>query len=120
MRRRRVRLHENFVKDVHRHKDWLASQGQPERIENLLRGIREVIERLGAFPAAGPIVRQNERIVVRELIFRRLRYVAHYGHLRGEPIRDVWLLALYGVGQDRMAADPDEWGVDGDEPRACE
>lgn len=112
MRRRRVRLHQNFVQDVRRHRAWLAARGQPERIESLLDGVREVIQRLAAFPAAGPILQQNDRIVVRELIFRRLRYVAHYAHRRREPIGDVWLLALYGVGQDRIEPDPDEWGLD--------
>ena len=112
MRRRRVRLHRSFVQDVRRHRDWLAAQGQPERIENLLAGVREIIQRLAAFPASGPIVQQSDRIVVRELIFRRLRYVAHYAHRRREPIGDVWLLALYDVGQDRVEPDPGGWGLE--------
>jgi plasmid stabilization system protein ParE len=104
-------MHQNFLQDVRRHREWLAGEGQPERIENLLQGIREVMERLGAFPASGPIVRQDDRIVVRELIFRRLRYVTHYAHRRREPIGDVWLLGLYGVGQDRPEPDPAAWGI---------
>ncbi len=112
MRRRRVRLHQNFVHDVRRHRAWLAAQGQPERIENLLAGVREVMERLAALPASGPVIQENERIVVRQLIFRRLRYVAHYAHRRREPIGDVWLLALYGVGQDRPEPDPDAWALE--------
>lgn len=70
------------------------------------------MQRLAAFPASGPILQQNDRIVVRELIFRRLRYVADYAHRRRDPIGDVWLLALYGVGQDRIEPDADEWGLD--------
>lgn len=112
MPRRRVRLHERFVQDVHRHRSWLAAQGQPERIENLLAGILEVMERLAAFPAAGPVIQESERIVLRQLIFRRLRYVAHYAHLRRGPIGDVWLLALYGVGQDRPDPDPEAWQLE--------
>ncbi|MBI2325159.1 MAG: type II toxin-antitoxin system RelE/ParE family toxin [Chloroflexi bacterium] len=112
MRRRRVRLHRKFVDDVRRHRAWLAAHGQPERIENLLDAIREVMERLAAFPASGPIIKQDERIVVRELIFRRLHYVAHYAHRRRAPIADVWLLAPYGVGQDRPEPDPDAWVID--------
>lgn len=70
------------------------------------------MERLERFPASGPVVQQDDRIVVRELIFRRLRYVAHYAHRRADPIGDVWLIALYGVGQDRIGPDPDTWGLD--------
>lgn len=112
MRRRRVRLHREFIQDLRRHRAWLADKGHADRIDNLLAGVREVIERLAAFPASGPVVQQNERIVVRELIFRRLRYVAHYAYRRREPIGDVWLLALYGVGQDRPEPDPENWGLD--------
>lgn len=112
MRRRRVRLHQSFVHDIRRQRAWLAAQGQPERIENLLAGVQEILQRLAAFPASGPIIQQSERIVVRELVFRRLRYVAHYAHRRREPIGDVWLLALYGVGQDRLEPDPDVWSLE--------
>jgi plasmid stabilization system protein ParE len=110
--RRRVRLHTSFIDDLRRHSEWLASEGQPERVENLLAGLREVIDQLARFPASGPIVQQDGRIVVRELIFRRLRYVAHYAYRRAQPIGDVWLIALYGVGQDRVATDPSAWGLD--------
>ncbi len=72
-------------------------------------GIAEVAARLARFPGAGPVVSEDDRLVLRKLIFRRLPYVAWYAYAK--PAGDVWLLRLFGARQDRVEPDPSSWGI---------
>ena len=106
----RVRLHRTFVRDVRRQVSWLVMNGRDEWADDLLIGIEEVAGRLARFPAIGPIVMENERLVLRKIIFRKLPVVAWYVHVNSPP-RDVWLVRLFGAHQDRPDPDPSSWGV---------
>jgi plasmid stabilization system protein ParE len=106
---RRVRLHRTFVADVRKQTTWLAENGPDEWARNLMVAIDEVSDRLARLPDVGAIVQQDERLVLRKLIFRRLPYVAWYAYAK--PTGDVWLLRLFGAHQDRPAPDPTGWSL---------
>ncbi len=106
---RKVRLHRAFVDDVRRQARWLAENDRARWSEELLEGIDEVAARLARFPKIGPLVSEDERVVLRKLILRRLPYVAWYAYAK--PAGDVWLLRLFGARQDRVDPDPSSWGI---------
>jgi plasmid stabilization system protein ParE len=106
---RRVRLHRAFVADVQKQTAWLSENGPEEWSANLLVAIEEVAARLAQVPDVGALLRQDRRLVLRKLIFRRLPYVAWYAYRR--PSGDVWLLRLFGAHQDRPDPDPSRWDL---------
>ncbi len=104
---RAVRLHRRFVDDTRRHTAWLSANGHDDWTDGLLVGIEEVAGRLARFPMVGPLVQEDERVVLRKLIFRHLPYVAWYAYAK--PVGDVWLLRLFGAHQDRADPDSASW-----------
>jgi plasmid stabilization system protein ParE len=104
-----ARLHGQFQSDFRAHAEWLAGEGRYDWLANLWTGIEEVADRIRQFPEIGPMLRQDRRLVLRKLIFRRLPYVAWYAYRRQRPIGDVWLVRLFGARQDRPDPDPSTW-----------
>lgn len=109
MPRRRVLLHEDFVADAKRHEEWFIRNGREEWLTNLLTGIEEVAALLRRHPEIGPLVAQDERIVMRSFPFRRFPYVVWFAYRTRKRIADVWLVRLFGAHQDRPNADPASW-----------
>ena len=106
---RAVRLHRSFLADVRKQMTWLSENGPEDWAANLLVAIEEVADRLARFPDVGAILQEDERLVLRKLIFRRLPYVAWYAYPK--PSGDVWLLRLFGAHQDRPDPDPSAWDL---------
>lgn len=106
---RRILLHEDFLADARRHEDWLVRSGDEDWLVNLLGGIEEVAALLRRYPAIGPVLAENERLVLRSFPLRRYPYVIWFVYRRGARIGDVWLVRLFGARQDRPRADPESW-----------
>lgn len=101
MTRAQVHIYDDFAADAARHGEWLVGEGRLDWIEELARAIDEVIGQLADFPQSGEAIARSDRIVVRQILFRRLPYVAWYGHGPREPVEDVHLLRLFGRRQRR-------------------
>lgn len=110
---RRVLLHDDFVADVRRHEEWLIRNGREEWLTNLLSGIEEIAALLRRYPAIGPVLAQDKRLVLRSFPFRRYPYVVWFAYRRRKRIGDVWLVRLFGAHQDRPSADPTSWRLSG-------
>lgn len=106
---RRILLHEDFLADARRHEDWLVRSGNQDWLLNLLSGIEEVAALLQRFPAIGPVLAEDERLVLRSFPLRRYPYVIWFAFRRSTRIGDVWLVRLFGAHQDRPRADPKSW-----------
>lgn len=106
---RRVVLHEAFLADARRHEDWLVRSDNEDWLVDLLDGVEEVAELLRRFPAIGPVLAEDDRLILRSFPLRRYPYVVWFAYLRREPIGDVWLLRLFGARQDRPSADATSW-----------
>ena len=108
----RVRLHAAFRRDFRAQLSWLAEHDRTEWIHNLAPAVEEVAALLSRFPEAGPVQARSPQLVLRKLIFRRLPFVAWYGHRPRRPVRTIWLLRMFGVRQDRPRPDPDDWALE--------
>lgn len=106
---RRILLHEDFVADARRHEEWLIRSRREEWLTNLLVGIEEIAALLRRYPAIGPVVAQDERLVLRSFPFRRYPYVIWFAYLRRKRVGGVWLVRLFGAHQDRPKADAKSW-----------
>lgn len=106
---RRILLHDDFVADARRHEDWLIRSGREEWLTNLLGGIEEIAALLRRHPAIGPVLAEDQRLVLRSFPFRRYPYVVWFAYRRRTRIGDVWLVRLFGAHQARPSADPAAW-----------
>lgn len=106
----RVRLSRAFRAQAAERLAWLAEHRAEEQLEHFVIALEQVRRSIGRYPAAGPVVRRDERRVLRyRLLPRPLPYLLYYGHRATEPIREVVLLAMFGSGQDRTDVDRSEW-----------
>ncbi len=106
----RVLVRRRFRADVERQAAWLAEHAPPGWLDAFFVALRDAHRRLARFPALGPVVQADERIVLRELpIARRLPYLVQYAHEPTEPIRRVWLVRLFHYGQRRPEPDLSGW-----------
>lgn len=110
---RHILLHEDFLADARRHEEWLVRSGREEWLANLLGGIDEIAALLRRYPAIGPVLAEDERLVLRSFPFRRYPYVVWFAYRRRTRIGDVWLVRLFGAHQDRPNADPKSWRLPG-------
>jgi plasmid stabilization system protein ParE len=108
----RVRLHATFRRDFRAELSWLVEHDRPEWIPNLAPAVKEIADLLRRFPEAGPMQARSPRLILRKIIFRRVPFVAWYGHLARRPIRTVWLLRMFGARQDRPRPDPFDWELE--------
>jgi plasmid stabilization system protein ParE len=102
-----------FVQAVSARLDWLAENRDEEQIENFLAGLRVVRDLISSHPLAGPIMKEDGAHVLRMRIFPRpLPYLVYYGHASAHEARQVkkiYLVRLYGSGQDREDIDMSGW-----------
>ena len=90
--------------------EWLAENRPEDQLDDFLAGLTWVRDRIAQNPQGGPIVKQDEHHVLRLRLFPRpLPYLAYYGHAKGGPIREVYLVRLYGSGQHKPEFDMAEW-----------
>lgn len=106
---RKVLLHEDFLADMRRHEEWLVREGRERWLANLLGAVEDIAALLERYPEIGPVVAEDERLVLRSFPFRRYPYVVWFAYRRRERIGDVWLVRLFGAHQDRSNADPALW-----------
>lgn len=95
--------------DARRHEERLLRNGQEEWLRNLLVGIEEIAALLQRYPAIGPVVAADRRLVLRTFPFRRYPYVVWSAYGPRQRIGDVWLVRLFGAHQDRPSADAKSW-----------
>lgn len=89
---------------------WLAENRTEDQLERFLAGLNEVRERIERNPRAAPTVRQDDRYVLRMRLFPRpLPYLVYYAHERAGPISQIYLVRIYGSGQNRPEFDMSEW-----------
>jgi plasmid stabilization system protein ParE len=106
----RVRVSRRFRAQVAERLAWLAEHRAEEQLEHFAIALEQLRRSIGRYPAAAPVVRRDERHVLRYRLFPRpLPYLLYYGHGSADPIREVILLALFGSGQDRAEVDRSEW-----------
>lgn len=106
----RIRASRAFRADVAERLAWLAAHRAEEQLDQFVIALEQVRAGLGRYPAAGPVIRRDERHVLRLRLFPRpLPYLLYYGHTATEPIREVILLALFASGQDRRKDDRSDW-----------
>lgn len=67
----------------------------------LREGIDEVAELLRRYPTAGRETARSDRGVLRSIRLRRYPYVVWYGHAARGPVRELWLIRLFGARQER-------------------
>lgn len=90
--------------------EWLAENRPQEQLDNFLGGLVVVREQIARAPLQGPSLQEDERHVLRLRLFPRpLPYLVYYAHPKVEPITEIYLVRLYGSGQDRPEADLSTW-----------
>ena len=99
-----------FVAAVNERIVWLAEHRSEDQLDNFLAGLAFVRERIERHPGAGPPLRQDPTHVVRMRLFPRpLPYLVYYGHPLAHPIEEIYLVRLYGSGQEREELDMSDW-----------
>lgn len=99
-----------FIRAVNERIAWLAEHRDEEQIESFLSALAAVRRRIERSPAAGPPQKWSDTHVLRLRLFPRpLPYLVYYGHRRARPVSEVYLVRLYGSGQDREALGMPEW-----------
>ncbi|MBI2324712.1 MAG: hypothetical protein HYY42_04350 [Chloroflexi bacterium] len=98
-----------FVRAVNERLAWLAENRSEDQIDNFLAGLNTTRERIANAPEAGPIVKEDAEHALRMRLFPRpLPYLVYYGHAHG-AFTEVYLVRLYGSGQDREDIDMSGW-----------
>lgn len=99
-----------FIVAVNERIAWLAENRSEEQLDNFLSGLADVRRRIEQSPEAGPPVRRSDTRVLRVRLFPRpLPYLVYYGHRLEQPLTELYLIRLYGSGQDREDFDMSEW-----------
>jgi hypothetical protein len=99
-----------FVAAVTQRIDWLADNRPEEQLDNFLIGLNWVRDRIAENPGGGPILKQDERHTLRLRLFPRpLPYLVYYAHRRDGPVREVFLVRLFGSGQRRAKIQMSQW-----------
>jgi plasmid stabilization system protein ParE len=99
-----------FIAAVKERIAWLAENRTEEQLENFLSGLADVRRRIEQSPEAGPPMKQSNTHVLRMRLFPRpLPYLLFYGHAREQPLKEIYLVRLYGSGQDRADVDMSDW-----------
>ena len=97
----RVRFHADFRRDLAAQLTWLQQHRDDAWIERLRTGLDEAIELLSALPRVGTIEAEDDLVVLRRLILRKLPYVVWYTCNKDDPKADIWFLRLFHASQDR-------------------
>ena len=99
-----------FIAAVNERIAWLAENRTEEQLENFLSGLADVRRRIEHSPEAGPPLKRSNAYVLRMRLFPRpLPYLVYYGHGRERPLTEIYLVRLYGSGQDREDVDMSDW-----------
>lgn len=102
-----------FEREVIERLAWLAQNGTAAWVDNFLAALDQVERDLYQFPESSPIVRQDNRVVVRQRRLRRdqleLPYFIYYTHLREAPVREVFLSHLFHERQRRPRLKLSKW-----------
>lgn len=90
--------------------EWLAENRPAEQLDEFLSALALVREQIERAPLQGPPLQQDERHVLRLRLFSRpLPYLVYYAYRKREPIAEIYLVRLYGSGQDRPELDLSAW-----------
>jgi plasmid stabilization system protein ParE len=99
-----------FIAAVNQRIAWLAENRTEEQLKSFLSGLADVRRRIEQNPEAGPPLRRSGTHVLRMRLFPRpLPYLVYYGHGRQRPLTEIYLIRLYGAGQDREDVDMSDW-----------
>ena len=99
-----------FIAAVNERIAWLAESRTEEQLENFLSGLAEARRRIEQSPEAGPSLKRSNTHILRMRLFPRpLPYLLFYGHRRERPLTEIYLIRLYGSGQDREDVDMSDW-----------
>jgi plasmid stabilization system protein ParE len=99
-----------FIAAVNARVEWLAENRGEEQLDHFLSGLADVRRRIDRSPEAGPPLRSDASHVLRMRLFPRpLLYLVYYGHRRERPLTEIYLIRLYGSGQDREDFDISQW-----------
>lgn len=105
-----LRLRPAFIADVRGRIEWLAEHREEEQLESFLTGLASVRAAITRDPRAGAVVREDERYVVGLRLFPRpLPYVVYYAHEKTQRVAEIYLVRLFGAGQDRSGFDLSDW-----------
>lgn len=99
-----------FIQDVLDRVEWLVHHRPEEQLDHFFVALAVVREQIARAPLQGAPLRQDERYVLRlRLFLRPLPYLVYYAHPKTEPMAEIYLVHLYGSGQDRPEADMSMW-----------
>lgn len=105
-----LRPRPGFIHAVRQRIEWLAENRDEEQLDGFLNGLSEVHRRIEQDPEAGPPLKSSATHILRMRLFPRpLPYLVYYGHERRQPVNEVYLVRLYGSGQDREDLEMSEW-----------
>ena len=69
--------------------------------------VEEAFGRITEAPESASSWKQD--VSYRRLVLRRFPYLVYYAHPQRAPIEEIYLVRLYGSGQDRPEADMSTW-----------
>ncbi len=99
-----------FIAAVNERIDWLAEHRGEEQLEHFLNGLAAVRSRIEQSPAAGPPVKRSDTHVLRMRLFPRpLPYLIYYGHRVEQRLTEIYLIRLYGSGQEHEIFEMSDW-----------
>ena len=99
-----------FIAAVNERIAWLAENRSEDQLGNFLSGLADIRRRIEQSPEAGAAMKRSNTHVLRMRLFPRpLPYLVYYGHARERPLTEIYLIRLYGSGQDREDFDMSDW-----------
>ena len=96
--KRPVRFHRDFIKDTKSQVAWVLREERAGEIDALEEGLQEATSLLADLPGVGVLEAADGPLQLRRLLLRRLPFVIWYQLGKS---REVWLLRLFHVRQDR-------------------
>lgn len=106
---RQVRAHIEFSRDLDDQLQWLADNAQPSWIENVINGMRWIVNTIGTFPGIGRPLARRGPFVLRSLRYPKGPYAAWYVNDDHDPDADVVLVRMFHQSQDRADPDLSRW-----------
>ncbi len=99
-----------FIAAVAERIAWLAENRNEDHLDNFLASLAYVRDRIALNPEAGPPLKRDRAHILRMRLFPRpLPYLVFYAHPTTYPIAEIYLVRLFGSGQNRAELDMSDW-----------
>lgn len=89
---------------------WLQENAPEEWLDSFLAGLDAARRNLEQFPETWPVLKPDERVVLRARSFPSgLPYIVYYTHRRERPVREIFLSRLFHERQRRPRLRLSDW-----------